>query len=282
MFKLILFAIFATLSLVHAAPNEIQVVSALQARGFQCAHRSEGSECTGWLTTYPERIAVLIPRAFNWKNELIVHLHGWVLGIPQDSSFDAILTDFDFLSRLKAAGYTSGLMIVPSSRGHCETYETAFASPTGFQSLMSETLLAAGFGVQSGAPRIVLSGHSGAFVPMSQILLSKPSKWVQAIRELYFFDATYSALDVPTFTQWTLGRESNRLRAVFRTGTSTEKGAKALWQALTSAPFSSGHSNLLPTEHGEITPSTPTGDGADHWGTVRVWLPDFLKKRFKI
>ncbi len=272
-------AVLCTVAVLPAIPASASrlpsVVDHLQSAGFHCEQRRSGVECVGRTDAYPEPVAVLIPTGFRYDGRVLVHLHGYVLGTEHDSSFAAILRDFEFLDRLSEAGVRNSLFVLPSSRGYCESYKDYFGKRDSFELWLDSILRASGL---ARPKRIVLSGHSGAYQPIEMILAQATQGLASRIRDLILLDATYSDLQVDRYLGWLRASRTHRLWDAFRPDTGTEKGSRALWSKLSSQPFSLEHANIWASGRGEILPGSNQGDAADHWGMVRVYYPDFLRK----
>jgi hypothetical protein len=260
----------------RAGGDAENVLTQLRQAGFRCDARSGGTECVGRIDAYSEAVAVLVPTGFRYSGRFLVHLHGYVLGNERDSSFGAILRDFEFLAKLRDAGVRTSLFVMPASRGKCDTYQEAFGKRGSFDNWVASVARAAGLSTPS---EIALSGHSGAYSPIELILEQAAQGGAPArIRDVQLLDATYSALKVERYTAW-LGRaRAHRLWAAFRPDTSTETGSRKLWGKLSSKAFSTTQANVWESGRGEIAPGSGQGESADHWGMVRVYYPRFLKK----
>ena len=255
-----------TSSPTSVASDESSTIQRLQSKGFTCSAKDGGTQCVGRLPGYPEKVAVLVPAGYQDKGKYVVHLHGFVLGGPRDSSFEAILNDFSFLSRMKEAGVRDSLMVIPASKGKCDTYHSIFTGSGAFNQFMGSVTDATG---HTRADHVTLSGHSGAYVPLAAILTNKkPSGYAAQIDKVGLYDATYfgDGSYSNTFSDWVASSPSHQLTSVYRAGAhGTQAGSQAIQKRAPSSRTTVYSTAKLP--HGD-----------NHWDLVDDDYANFLKR----
>ncbi len=168
----------------------------LAQSGARCRSTTEGQICIfkkrgANQAPYPEDVAILIPTNVRRPDQMILHLHGHRVKSRRDGSLDAILNDFDFLKRMKEAGATNSVMIVPLSNGNCDTYRSQWGGSSGKFTAFTNWVTKQ---VNATREQWILTGHSGAFAPIAQILRNDAAasgSFIKKLRAVGLFDATY-------------------------------------------------------------------------------------------
>ncbi len=155
-------------------------------------------------------VAVFIPGHFRTENDinLLFYFHG------HNNNVRKSLEKFD-LRQMVAESERNVILVFPqgpkdSRDSGCGKLEVE----NGFKNLVIEvldSLKADGVINQSFVNRILLSGHSGAYLVIGQIL--KQGGLTDIIKEVYLLDATYAQLVI--FENWVSDDPGVRLRSIF-------------------------------------------------------------------
>jgi hypothetical protein len=236
--------------------------------GFTClaAEPSEsGLQCIGKFMDaadhgYPEEVAILVPFQFQLEDgaagHYIVHLHGYTGMKPWDGTLAGNLKYFGFLSTLAKLGKNDEIMIVPSSRAKCSTYERYFASAGSFQDFMGSIVSM----THIPAVDITLTSHSGAFRAMQDIIVqgAQEGSYAARLSGLGLFDTTYWPAS-PDLKRW------------------AETSPHRLWDAY--RPDTASYSHALESELPAASQNShfiAEPDSQDHWNLVRDHYIDAL------
>lgn len=210
--------------------------------GFECRQEVlRGFRCTGTIKNYPSKIALpvvfFIPSTFNPKKkvEVILHLHGHLFvrdvdgnGKKRMETFRDVLKKFNFGKKLEQIG-RNAILVLPSSRGRNRTYNKVFVKQHRFPEFIRSVEKVLGDGSLLNGSKIrhlVLSGHSGAYYSLCEIIKEKEVK--EVIRELYLFDALYGCRD--GFAEFAKKKTFKSAFSVFTKKTTYQN--KRLWKTL--------------------------------------------------
>lgn len=238
----------------------------------------EMKACVGKVSGYPVVVASLIPRK---AKSIRIHLHGFseqlsAKGIPTgpyNPSYDwnnvkyrtiesAILA---FEKKAKDSplktleAYQMGasvcqlneIVVMPTSRGHCDTYKKVFTTPESFGAFVTE------LGFPSGLP-LHLSGHSGAGKIMKNILRYDIPE-LTLINKVSAFDAFYAPGEAEALISWARRSPERQVKSVV-----LETGPPQKYAAIAF-----GRRNSSQLENIKVSKN----QGLDHWSLVRAfWI----------
>lgn len=164
----------------------------MNPRQFSCEPNSSGSGDICLLTKaatfkYPNQIALLIPEGVESPRDLMMHLHGW-RGVCESERLGAaaFAKNYGLLDQMVSGGGSQSVMVVPMSGGRNTAHVNSLAPRFAEFSRWIEGL------VEPQSKSWAITGHSGAYRPIGQILGSDP-KTVKKIRSVGLIDATYSS-----------------------------------------------------------------------------------------
>lgn len=208
----------------------------LQLRSAPFPHPGRQAGFTFEGTHYPPEphyqdstVAVFVPKNYQPAGpaNLVFFFHGW------NSSIEAAQADFDLCRQFAQSGVNALLVVPELARDVPDSFAGKLEDKNGFARLVKELLavLASSRVIdRPEAGHLVLSGHSGAFRVVGQILMR--GGLADHIDEVYLFDALYAWTDV--FGRWIQERHG-RFVSVDIPGTTTSKNADALAASLRSA-----------------------------------------------
>jgi hypothetical protein len=179
--------------------------------GFECRLVKIGQICivpsihTPGLN-YSQPVVVLIPKNVKHPDQIILHLHGFRNApvvqtakgpYKRDATIDAMLNDFNFLHQMKKAGATNSVMVLPTSAGDCTTYKRELVPQfEKFAAWVRDQVQ------PTRNASWVISGHSGANVPIGAILknqLASGGSVLPQIKAVALLDATYTTPQQTSF-----------------------------------------------------------------------------------
>lgn len=206
------------------------------------------TRCTGWISAYSRKILVYFPAQSGPASRIYLHLHGYRIRHPEDDNFVSMMEGFSLPRLADSAGISEGLIVVPESIGECATYIHELQG--NFESFYSSLLREVGALVSLDARRmrVTLSGHSGAFFPIQNIIRGRGTG-ASRIDRIVFLDATYRSLDVDALSNW-MERGGHSLYSAYLEGSATETASERI-------------RNRIPDARVEALPSR-----VGHWGTV--------------
>lgn len=254
--------------------------------GLHCRpYRADGcvlTACVGSLGDYPAPVVALLPAR---ARSLRVHLHGFsermdaagvALG-PYHPAYDWDNVRYPSVSAATAA-FATGMpespakllstygmgqqmcqlreaVVIPTSRGRCDTYAQVFTSPAAFGKFVTNTHEALGL----PALPLHLSGHSGAGKIM-KLILGADVPTLARLERITAYDAFYHRDETRALTDWALRRGGRQLRVMVLRPGPPEEHARRAW-ATPVHSFSNGSSVQ--------THALPASAGHDHWSLVR-------------
>lgn len=245
-----------------------QLVDKLKEKGFTCTTNADGSVCKisrvdspGF--KYSQPMMILIPPNVQKPSDLLVHLHGHNMGGARDSTPEAMLKDFDMQKQLQKSGARNSVMIFPFSKGKCDNFKSELAPQ--FDKFMSWVKAT----VEPAGDHYTLSGHSGAYIPIGQILENQSKKNPDLIKKLdsvVLLDSTYPST---AQSQAWFGNSFKSARSVnpnfsvysvYRENGGTKSGSLAL-------------KNALDGNNVQIIRS----ETDDHYAVVNTYYADLIK-----
>lgn len=170
----------------------VERLNSMQPRQFSCRPAQPdgiGDICVSTDAAaflYPQKIAILVPKGLERPNDISMHIHGW-RGVCESANLgpEQFARNYRLFEQMVSGGGGNSVMVLPMSSGKNGTHGN-YLGPrfTKFSNWMEEL-------VQPRARSWAITGHSGAFWPIRQILASK-QETVQKIRAVGLIDATYS------------------------------------------------------------------------------------------
>ena len=210
----------------------------LKSQGFKCVSQDNGDICTissvnTKAFSYSQPIAILVPKNVRSPDKVLLHIHGF-RGICESASASAVdmATNFNFLSQMKEANATNSVMVMPMSTGKETTFNASLVPQF---SKFTDWVNAQ---VQPTSNRWVISGHSGAGSVIAAALSQNP-KFSKRVDSVLLMDATYGNHT----GQWSSLVDANpsvRIDSLYRGGTPTQAGSKALKSSLGARIQSTG------------------------------------------
>ncbi|MBI2605034.1 MAG: hypothetical protein HYW49_03030 [Deltaproteobacteria bacterium] len=263
------------------------IAALLMAAAISTSSAFGGQVFPGKIEGYPEDVAIFANKAYKPadKTTLILHLHGWLHVrdhlAGKMEKFDDVLAEFNFGELLERSGRNDAILVVPSSLGHCETYDANLMNPKSYDSFLStlaRKLKDLGLARTAELESVTLSGHSGAFVSISAMM------WHRKTAAVNLLDATYGRFD--DFAKFIETRPDARFRGVVVAETETHAGLRELWNAIRARKLvpAEALSSVDPTLEKKLRATNPAfvlwqADVKDaHWKTVSQFLPIFLRK----
>lgn len=169
----------------------------LEVQGFKCEAPSAvtGTTCVGTVDGYPREVAIVVPPGFLVRDraDVILHLHGFNL---DNHPLSYMLSYFHFAQAL-AATHRNAVLVAPLSYGQCDDFNQSLAdSAAHYRAFIDkvEAILQGSSLVHVAEPAsITLTGHSGAYFPLSEIIGN--GVYADRTQELYLLDATYGGAD---------------------------------------------------------------------------------------
>ncbi|MDD4961246.1 MAG: hypothetical protein PHX07_03305 [Candidatus Marinimicrobia bacterium] len=145
------------------------------------------------------RVAVQIPKAYRKgrRVDLLVHFHGW------NNHIDRCIGQFELDIQLEASGRNMLLIVPEGPRNAPDSFYGKLCEPGGFRRFLDELLDSLqndGLIQRAEAGSIILSGHSGAYVVIANIL--RQGGCTEKIREVFLFDGLYALED--DYLNWLL------------------------------------------------------------------------------
>lgn len=193
-------------------------------------HDYEGKHYSAEANYSDNTVLVFIPRRLYWgqRTDFIVHFHGWW------NSADSVLNTFRLAEQLIAAKKNAILVLPQGPKNAPDSHGGKLEEPGAFLRFMAE--LADSIASATTKPRvaggsIILSGHSGAYRVMANIL--EKGGMDEAIREVWLFDGLYG--DTDRFLNWMVKPPRRFVNIFTRTG-GTLDNSQALDRALMAKP----------------------------------------------
>lgn len=237
---------------------------------------------------YSEEIAYFVPSSYQPKDvtEIILHLHGHLnyrKKLGRIDTFEDVLQEFKFDRMLEATG-RNAILVVPSSRGKCDTFKRQLADEQNFKRFL--LLLVKHFKLRrlmsrSSTIKLVLTGHSGAYSPISRILTFRTAP---AVTELHLFDALYVAKNETAAKAFAAfaSDPAKKFRAAF-VFEETGEGTRKVWTQLPSTLRGERFEDDIvgpeidPNDLKAHRPAFVSSDQG-HYLTVNKYFPLFLRK----
>lgn len=191
---------------------------------------------------YPNKIAIFYKNAesSNIKN-IILHLHGhrtFRKNLNRVETFQDILNEFNFNELLSQTNLKDAILIVPASIGKCDTYKEYLSSIQGFDAFLNsiflEVLQPKKMHIDFENLKITLSGHSGSYNPIAQILKDNninESKFFHYVEKINLFDALYG--EIETYSNF-IKNNKIKFNLVAVKNTKTSQNQKLLYALLNS------------------------------------------------
>lgn len=206
---------------------------------------------------------IFVPARFDAKAPLDValHFHGFTLGRPRESE---VFGRFDYGAMASRGGF-NGVVVVAESEDRDATLNAMAGARGGFDAMMNGVVGAlSSAGATAPVRSIALSGHSGAYLPISRVLGSD-STFARRIDAVGLFDATYGASE-------RLAREGSALVArggmfvsINRASSPTSAGASVLAERLIGAGQPRRYDGQLRGAGAQVFSVPPNGNGEQHW-----------------
>jgi|GEM_PF-4279193 len=194
----------------------------LRDAGFTCSDDSLSYTCIGKLSPYPGKVALVFSKTAPKLTKGWTHLHGYRLGLNRDKSFQNLLDDFKFGSLLNQNGLNDTVMLIPESQGKNATHLSYFTGSAPYEKLYKAAGTALG---EATLGFETLSGHSGAFKPIGNILRTEGAR----VKKVIFYDASYYSPDaLDSVAKWTKTRDGSKFINMYRKNTATGKGQSYL------------------------------------------------------
>ncbi|MBI3556040.1 MAG: hypothetical protein HY074_07240 [Deltaproteobacteria bacterium] len=236
------------------------VIDAFTAMGFMCSafDSRKGITCkakAGVVPGYSEEVAIIIPAHFvpSQRAHLFTHIHG---NNTVGASFDGFMQKYKFEDILADSGRNS-IMIIPFSHStttvlnHHDLQDAKLFRM--FMDSVTGTIQKAKLAQYATPAAIAISGHSGAFNPIAQILeqpcpdIPEPC-YSRLVNEVHLLDATYGPY-TDRFARFAAREPASRLTVRSCNGGETIAGAKALLKATrANLPPGSPAPQLLPAD----------------------------------
>jgi len=237
---------------VETMGSASSAIAGLEAQGFRCCANpipsapgtpdngcvtsysiDTGVTCIGKLSSYPKPVALVIPPHYKPEKEaeLVAFLHG---NNPSNVGLSYFLEKLDLAKSLATSKRNSILVFPASGSGsssQTEDYDTFFPDAAKVDQFFAETgqvLAKAKLAITPSPGNIVLSGHSGAYRGITQ-LLSGSSSSVKKIKEVYCLDCMY--WNHSTFVDFAKA-PGNRLWAVTTPKGDTYRGSSCVQHLL--------------------------------------------------
>jgi hypothetical protein len=192
-----------------------KMIQSLQSQGFICNLKQEniqkrGIGCKGKISSYPEPVRIYIPKNYikSEQNNLNFFFHGfeevkYIKNRVTKKKYNNIYKinanntkgAGDFGARLAESGNSTGIIVVPESRGEGRTYQY-FADGSGqyYQKFKDQIEKI----TDSSFSKITFAAHSGGRLPMAA-LLNYPAI-AETVKNIALFDTAYS--DALPITNW--------------------------------------------------------------------------------
>ncbi len=200
---------------------------------------------------YSEFLHFYIPQIKFSKNpSLLVHLHGFNL-----ENYDHFSKKFGDYGNYLLESKANSILVIPESRGKCETYNSFFQSEKrteDFFSGLKKTITAL---TSETTNSLILSGHSGAYKSLNQILIYK--NIFQDVKAIGLFDATYG--DTGQIEKWALENGKENSDFIFYNAYVTGKKATAEEGSLKLAK----HLQIIDSPNIILLPITGVGETLD-------------------
>jgi hypothetical protein len=211
------------------------IVARLAAAPFPHPSRAEGHTYKG--KTYgaaghysDDTVAIFIPKGFRetGRVDFVVHFHGW------HNSVAGALADFQLIEQFAASGRNAVLVLPEGPRNAPDSSGGKLEDEGGFRRFMDEvvgTLRREG-GLRRAdfaLGRIVLSGHSGGYRVMAEILHRGGLE--ELIREVWLFDGLYGRTE--KFLAWA-DRAKGRLINIYTDDGGTKEETEKLFTQMQS------------------------------------------------
>lgn len=258
----------------------------------------------GMVGKYPEEVAIYVADGFSGKaDSVIVHLHGFLLNRPElgrMEKFDDVLREFQFDKLLNEASLLNSVLVVPSSRGKCETFKNVLSVKSEYESFLVKTiavLIEKKIVIDASSVNFVLSSHSGSYSTIAQIL-GFSCKDVELCSQkkllgVNLFDALYGKID--DFVTFRVNHPSVKFNTVGVWNTDPAMNGKMLFFKLRelkvlNGDFTSYNVNSdAPTSLKAIQSFAPissknpaivtwnTAIENAHWKSVKVFFKNFMR-----
>ncbi len=270
-----------------------RVIATFTAQGFTCSafNPRTGILCkarAGVVPGYSEEVAVIIPAHFvpGERANIFTHIHG---DNKTGIGFDKFLQKYKFEDMLADSGRNS-IMIVPfshsdkTSGNHQDLADSK--KYRKFMGAITGSIQKAQLARYSTPAAIAISGHSGAFLPIAQMLEHECADaaevcYSRLTNELHLLDATYGQYN-DRFAKFARRTPAPRFTALTCAAGETVNGAKDLIKRTRDPSDASAPALLEPgtSEETFVTTNpavmrTKTG----HEAIVSAYLPQLLRER---
>ena len=223
---------FASLE-TNFAPLGRLIVTQFVTAPFPHPARAEGHEYHDEFFSAAEHysdstVAMFVPKHFRAadKIDFVVHFHGWRNTVP------GTLEQFKLVEQLCASGKNAILVVPEGPRNAADSFGGKLEDMNGFAAFMHEaadTLRASGALTKTNFEigGIILSGHSGGYHVMAEIL--DHGGLAAQIREVWLFDALYGGTE--NFVAWQKA-EDGRLLDIYTDHGGTKAESESLMAEL--------------------------------------------------
>lgn len=229
------------------------------ARDLTCEAHGKGLYCTTQIAEYPLPVVFLFSNGEAKASNVVVHFHGNRTAIARDRDLKAIVKDMWFRETLDLSITDPMVIVIPESNGKNETHRSYFSDSRNWEEFMAAVFKI----INKPDASLVLTAHSGGYLPVQAILKSK----VFLPFAVALWDASYSGPSLsPPFEEWLKNNPHAILSNSYLKGSPTSLGAKQLLKTLPSKQYMD-------------RPVDP--QGLDHWSMVRGESRHFFTHVFK-
>lgn len=165
---------------------------------------------------YSMPLGIYFPPGLTQPKRMVMYVHGW-RGVcePSDFPVKSMMERFDLVGQLDRSA-PDAVLVFPQSRGHCDTFN---------QELVPRFSKFLGFLEDFAKLPTVFSGHSGAYLPMGQMVMNLD--FSSRLQSTIFLDALYSS----NVTNWVKAGKripTMKFATISLRGGGTESGSHAL------------------------------------------------------
>jgi len=145
-------------------------------------------------TYYNEKIHLYIPlESIEKITTMAIHLHGFNL-----DHYDHFNKSYGDYGKYLITSKANAVLVIPESRGKSETYNSYFSDEKRTEFFISELKKTIYDLIHESPQTIFLSGHSGSYKSLNQIL--KYKSVFESVKAVGLFDATYG--DTGQIQKW--------------------------------------------------------------------------------
>ncbi len=177
-------------------------------------------------------VAILIPKNYSVskKVDFVVHFHGW------NNSVDSVLAQFQLLEQFSESKKNAILIVPQGPKNASDSFGGKLSEEGGFDRFMEElmTILKENNYLNNDTKinRIVLTGHSGGYKVISEII--SQNIIFKKIKEIYLFDALYG--ETTKFLDW-VNVAGQRFFVIYTDNGGTKENTKELVKLLKGYGF---------------------------------------------